>query len=138
VVAISRLRGTHIQASIPIRQHVFDELLASRTNIAAVAFHDADVLIATVFGISLKARILRVGPMLEVVLGVSYLVRLALWPVKSRLPFVTTSGNEVIVDLAHAVAMYAPEYTPVVQHARMLELRSSRGLLAATIEFKVE
>lgn len=130
-------RGTRITATIPIREQVVNEIVSQKTTIARVEFLDSNVVRAEVYGISVKAKILRVEPELKIVLGVSFLVRMAIWPLKSRMPFVSMQGSEVTIDLVRAIAGKFPAYLPIVENLRLLALSSTRGLLIATIEFAV-
>jgi hypothetical protein len=136
---LPNLQGTRIIAGIPVRQYVVDEILADITTAVTVDLLDFDVLAVKASVLSFKTTILRVEPQMRIVLGISSLMRLAIWPFKNRLPpFVTVSGGEITVDLETAIERKAPQYRPVIQHLHLVRLNASQGLLTAVIEFIVD
>jgi hypothetical protein len=136
---LPNLKGTRIVAGIPVRQYVVDEILASVTTAVTVDLQDFDVLMIRASVLSFKATILRVEPQMRVVLGISSLMRLAIWPFRSSLPpFVTMSGGEITVDLAAAIDRRVPQYRPLIQYLHLVQLNASKGLLSAIVEFRID
>jgi hypothetical protein len=129
------LKGTRVNADVRIPQRVLNEILASQAPMASVELQDRNVVVAKVFGVGLKATIVRVEAPLKVVLSLPVLARLALWPIRSRLPFLKVSGGDATVDLTALPQM--SEYPQIIKYVRLTQLRTSPGRLLVSFELAI-